>query len=312
MSGDFTAGSTVHNRPGSWLDSCWRLFVIYLPYFWLLLLFFVPFLFVLKISLADPVIAQPPFTALLDMRQQGLDQIVATLDNYRFLFEDDLYVTSYLKSMGVAGVATLLCLLIGYPMAYGIARSNPVTRNLLLMLVILPFWTSFLLRVYAWMGILSTNGLINNFLISLGLISEPLQLLYTDTAVYVGIVYSYLPFMILPLYAALERIDLRLIEAAYDLGAKPYQAFLNITLPLSKPGIIAGCLLVFIPAMGEYVIPALLGGHDSMMIGRQLYSEFYENRDWPVAAAVATVLLLILVVPMMFLNHYQNDEVNTP
>jgi putrescine transport system permease protein len=288
-------------------DSLWRLFVIYLPYVWLLLLFMVPFLFVFKISFADPVIAQPPFTALLNWGEQGFEGVAASFDNYAFLFQDDLYVTSYLKSIWIAAVSTFLCLLIGYPMAYGIARSTPVMRNILLMLVILPFWTSFLLRVYAWMGMLSTNGLINNFLMRIGLIDEPLQLLYTDTAVFVGIVYSYLPFMILPLYAAIERIDGRLIEAAYDLGARPYQAFLNITLPLSKPGVIAGCLLVFIPAMGEYVIPALLGGLDSLMIGRQLFNEFYGNRDWPVAAAVATILLLILVLPMMFLNRYQDE-----
>ena len=300
--------SVSPERSTSRLDRSWRLFVVYMPYLWLLILFFVPFLFVLKISFADPVIAQPPFTALLNWGANGFEGVSGSFDNYAFLFEDDLYVTSYFKSIWVAGVSTFFCLLIGYPMAYGIARSKPLARNLLLMMVILPFWTSFLLRVYAWMGMLSTHGLINNLLLSMGVIDTPLKLLYTDTAVYFGIVYSYLPFMILPLYAALERIDQSYIEAAYDLGAKPYQAFLNVTLPLSKPGVIAGCLLVFIPAMGEYVIPSLLGGLDSMMIGRQLYNEFYGNRDWPVAASVATILLLILVIPMMFLNRYQNND----
>ncbi|MEM7000247.1 MAG: ABC transporter permease subunit [Pseudomonadota bacterium] len=293
--------------PGSLAARVWRGFTILLPYLWLSLFFLLPFLIVFKISLADPIVAQPPFTPLLDIGKVGWQKFYATLDSYRFLFEDNLYVFSYLKSIWIATVSTLLCLLIGYPMAYGIARARPVQRNILLMLVILPFWTSFLLRVYAWMGMLSTNGLINNALLALGLIDAPLKILYTDTAVYIGIVYSYLPFMILPLYAALERLDGRLIEAAYDLGASRVRAFIDVTLPLSRPGILAGCLLVFIPAMGEYVIPALLGGLDSLMIGRQLFNEFYANRDWPVAAAVATILLILLVVPMMWLNRVQSD-----
>ena len=292
----------------SGLDAAWRRLVIYLPYAWLLVFFLAPFLIVFKISLSDPVLAQPPFSPLFDWTNSGMEVLQATWDNYRFLFQDNLYALSYLKSIWIAAVSTLFCLIIGYPMAYGIARSSPATRNILLLLVILPFWTSFLLRVYAWMGVLSTRGLINNTLLAMGLIDEPLQLLYTDSAVYLGIVYSYLPFMILPLYATLERLDLRLMEAASDLGARPFRVFMDITLPISKPGVIAGCLLVFIPALGEYVIPALLGGLDSLMIGRQLFDEFYANRDWPVASAVATILLIILVVPMMVLNRYQATD----
>ncbi|MEM9621171.1 MAG: ABC transporter permease subunit [Pseudomonadota bacterium] len=289
-------------------ERVWRTAAIYLPYLWLGVFFLLPFLIVVKISLADPIIAQPPFTPLIDMSKEGFDRVYLSFDSYRFLFDDNLYVISYLKSIWFAAVSTVLCLVIGYPMAYGIARAGPVQRNILLMLVILPFWTSFLLRVYAWMGMLSTNGLINNALLAMGLIDAPLQILYTDTAVYIGIVYSYLPFMILPLYAALERLDQQLIEAAYDLGATRGRAFLDITLPMSAPGVAAGCLLVFIPAMGEYVIPALLGGLDSLMIGRQLFNEFYANRDWPVAAAVATILLILLVVPMLWLNRLQSTD----
>ena len=287
------------------MDRLWDRFVVSLPYLWLLVFFLLPFLFVLKISLADPIVALPPFTPLLDLARDGGRWFYATLDNYRFLLEDDLYWVSYLKSIRIAFISTILCLLIGYPMAYAIARAAPARRNLLLFLIILPFWTSFLLRVYAWMGMLSTNGLINNLLLSAGLIEQPLKLLYTDFAVYLGIVYSYLPFMILPLYANLERLDPDLNEAAADLGARPLQVFRDITLPLSLPGIIAGSLLVFIPALGEFVIPALLGGLDSLMIGRTLYDEFFTNRDWPLSSAVAIILLLILVVPIMLFQHYQ-------
>jgi len=266
------------------------------PYVWLLLFFLLPFAIVLKISLAVPVIAQPPFTPLF-----GPDgSLQATLDNYRFLLEDHLYLVAYLNSLKLAGISTLLCLLIGYPMAYGIARAPRATRNILLLLVILPFWTSFLLRVYAWMGILRNNGLINNLLMSLGIIDQPIRMMNTDFAIYIGITYSYLPFMILPLYAALERLSPDLVEAAQDLGCRPWKAFATITLPLSLPGIIAGCLLVFIPAVGEFIIPSLLGGPDSLMIGRVLWDEFFSNRDWPVASAVAIALLLLLVVPIMF------------
>lgn len=298
----------MKRSPSSAVDAAWRQFVIYLPYAWLALFFLAPFLIVFKISFSDPVLAQPPFTPLIDWSRRGLEAIYATWDNYRFLFSDNLYALSYLKSIWIAAVSTLLCLLIGYPMALCIARARPEVRFILLLLVILPFWTSFLLRVYAWMGILSTKGLINNALLAMGLIDAPLQILYTDTAIYLGIVYSYLPFMILPLYATLERLDVRMLEAASDLGATPFQVFKDITFPISRPGVIAGCLLVFIPTLGEYVIPALLGGLDSLMIGRQLFDEFYANRDWPVASAVATILLIILVVPMMVLNRYQKAD----
>jgi len=266
-----------------------------IPYLWLLLFFLLPFAIVLKISLAEPIIAQPPFTPLF-----GPDgSLQATVDNFLFLLEDSLYIVAYLNSVKIAGISTLLCLLLGYPMAYGIARAPRATRNILLLLVILPFWTSFLLRVYAWMGILRNNGLINNLLMSLGIIDQPIQMMNTDFAIYIGITYSYLPFMILPLYAALERLSPDLVEAAQDLGCRPWKAFVTITLPLSLPGIIAGSLLVFIPAVGEFVIPSLLGGPDSLMIGRVLWDEFFGNRDWPVASAVAIALLLVLVIPIM-------------
>ena len=296
---------TPGTPPAKGMDNLWRRFVIFTPYLWLLIFFLLPFLFVLKISFADPIVALPPFTPLFDFAREGERWFHITLDNYLFLLEDDLYWISYLKSTRIAFVSTCLCLLIGYPMAYAIARADPVWRNLFLFLIILPFWTSFLLRVYAWMGMLSTNGLINNLLLSAGLIDQPLKLLYTDFAVYLGIVYSYLPFMILPLYANLERLDYSLNEAAADLGARPLRVFRDITLPLSLPGIIAGSLLVFIPALGEFVIPALLGGLDSLMIGRTLYDEFFTNRDWPLSSAVAIILLLILVAPIMAFQHYQ-------
>jgi putrescine transport system permease protein len=220
---------------------------------------------------------------------------------------------SYLKSLKIAGISTLVCLLLGYPMAYAIARTRNTLRNFLLMLVILPFWTSFLIRVYAWIGILKSNGLLNNLLLSLGVINHPLPLLHTDFAVYLGIVYSYLPFMVLPLYATLSRMDLTLLEAAADLGCRPWKAFLRITLPLSLPGIIAGCMLVFIPAVGEFVIPDLLGGPDSLMIGKVLWTEFFSNRDWPAASAVAVVMLVLLVVPLALFQHAQEkSEIETP
>ena len=208
----------------------------------------------------------------------------------------------------MAASATILCLLIGFPMAYGIARSSSAARGLLLLLIILPFWISFLLRVYAWMGLLNNYGVINNFLMWAGAIDQPIQMMYTDFAVYIGLVYSYLPFMILPLYATLERMDLDLIDAALDLGARPRQAFWDVTWPLARPGVIAGCLLVFIPAMGEYVIPYLLGGPESLLIGRVLFDEFFVNRDWPLASSVAIVLLMLLVVPIVFLQRSQAND----
>ena len=297
--------TTVAN-PGK-RDRLWRSCVIALPYIWLLLFFLAPFAIVLKISFADPIVAQPPFTPFFDWAAVSGSKILATFDNYAFLTEDNLYWVSYLKSIKIALIATLLCLLLGFPMAYAIALAPLPWRNLLLLLVILPFWTSFLLRVYAWMVMLGKHGLINNLLLSAGLLDEPLQMLYTDGAVYLGIVYTYVPFMILPLYATLEKLDPDIHEAAADLGARPLRVFYDVTLPLAMPGIIAGSLLVFIPALGEYVIPALLGGLDSLMIGRTLYDEFFVNRDWPLASAVAMVLLLILIMPIMLFQRLQQE-----
>jgi putrescine transport system permease protein len=285
-----------------------RALVTSVPYLWLVMFFMIPFVIVLKISFSDSQIAMPPYVPLFQWASERVLEIKLNFANYTFLVEDNLYWKAYLNSIQVAAVSTLLCLLIGYPMAYAIARSQSSTRNVLLLLVILPFWTSFLLRVYAWIGILKNNGLINNALISLGVIDQPIQMLQTDFAVYVGIVYSYLPFMILPLYANLEKMDLTLLEAAADLGCKPWKAFLKVTLPLSIPGVIAGCLLVFIPAVGEFVIPALLGDPGMLMIGKVLWTEFFNNRDWPVASAVAIALLLFLVIPIMYFQRAQDAE----
>ncbi len=283
--------------------------VIAVPYLWLLLFFLVPFLIVLKISFSESQIAMPPYAPLVQWVADAKRLVLAfNLNNYLFLLTDDLYVSTFLYSAKVAAISTLCCLVIGYPMAYAIARATPTLRNLYLMLIILPFWTSFLLRVYAWVGLLKTDGVINNALLGLGLLDQPLSLLYTDFAVYIGIVYSYLPFMILPLYSNLEKHDLQLLEAAADLGAKPVTGFLRITLPLSLPGVIAGSLLVFIPAVGEYVIPSLLGRTDQLMIGRVLSDEFFSNRDWPVASAVAIAMLLLLVIPIALFQRFQNRE----
>ena len=279
--------------------------VIAIPYLWLLLFFLVPFAIVLKISFSTAQIAMPPYAPLLHWVSEKVVQVQLNFGNFLFLVQDNLYWSAYLTSIGIALVSTLLCLLIGYPIAYSIARSNPSTRNILMLLVVLPFWTSFLLRVYAWIGILKSNGLLNNFLMWLGVISEPLQILQTYTAVYIGIVYSYLPFMILPLYANLEKMDLTLLEAASDLGCRPWQAFYKITLPLSTPGIVAGCLLVFIPVVGEFVIPSLLGSPGMLMIGKVLWTEFFNNRDWPLASAVTVILLIVLVAPVMLFQALQ-------
>jgi putrescine transport system permease protein len=278
------------------------------PYLWLLLFFLAPFLIILKISFAEPVIAQPPFTALLEWGERGFEGIRATIENYAFLFQDGYYGIIYLSSLKMAAIGTLLCLLLGYPMAYYIARQPPGRRNILLLAVILPFWISFLLRVYAWIGLLNNKGVINEALIWLGVVDQPIQLLYNDFAVYLGIVYSYLPFMILPLYANLERHDHNLLDAAADLGARRSRAFFDVTLPLSMPGIIGGCLLVFIPAVGEFTIPALLGGADTLMIGRVLWDEFFVSRDWPVASAVSVVLLLLLIAPILWFQRIQARE----
>ncbi len=273
------------------------------PLLWLLVFLLLPFLLVLKISVAEAVQAQPPYTPLIGIGTDGRLVLDITFANYRFIVEDALYLVSYLASIRVAAIATLFCLLVGYPIAYAIARARGRLQLVLLLLVILPFWTSFLLRVYAWKVLLQGNGLINGLLLHLGIVDAPLALLYTPAAVYLGIVYSYLPFMVLPLYAALARLDHSLVEAALDLGCRPWQAFVRVTLPLSLPGIVAGSLLVFIPAVGEFVIPELLGGPDSLMIGRVLWNEFFANRDWPLAAAVAVAMLAILVLPIALLQN---------
>jgi putrescine transport system permease protein len=283
--------------------------VIAVPYLWLLLFFMVPVLIVLKISLAEfSPLGRPPYEPILRFLEDGALQIKLMFGSYEYLLNEPLYVSAWLYSVKVALVSTLLCLLLGYPMAYAIARAAPSTRNVLLMLIILPFWTSFLLRVYAWIGLLKTDGVINNALQAVGLIDAPLVMMNTNFAVYVGIVYSYLPFMILPLYANLEKHDLTLLEAAQDLGSGPIRSFLRITLPLSFPGIMAGSLLVFIPAVGEYVIPSLLGRSDQLMIATLLSDEFFRNRDWPRAGAVAIAMLLLLLVPIMIFQHFQNRE----
>lgn len=287
-----------------------RWLVIAVPYLWMLLFFAVPFAIALKISFASAVIAMPPYTDLINWSGDKLELSINTA-NYLFLVRDSLYVKAYLSSLEIAVVATFLCLLIGYPIAYGISRMDPATRNVALMLVILPSWTSFLIRIYAWVGILKNNGLLNNALIGMGLIDEPLAILHTPVAVYIGIVYAYLPFMVLPLYANLVKHDHRLIEAATDLGAPPWKAFLSVTLPLSKAGIIAGSMLVLIPVVGEFVIPEMLGGPDTLMIGRVLWQEFFNNRDWPVASAVAIVMLVLLIVPITIFHRYQSKELES-
>jgi putrescine transport system permease protein len=285
-----------------------RAAVILVPMLWLAAFFFIPFLVVFKISLAEAVIAIPPYSPLLQWDSSSAYlTFKVNFGNYLYLFESRFYLDAYLSSLKIAAISTFFALLIGFPIAYLIARSRPTMRTILLALVILPFWTSFLLRVYAWMALLKKNGLVNEFLLMTGVIDQPLQILQTDFAVYLGIVYTYLPFMILPLYTSLEKMDLNLIDAAQDLGAKPYQSFFLVTLPLAKPGVIAGCLLVFIPAVGEYVIPALLGGSDTLMIGRVLWDEFFLNRDWPLASAVAVVMLIVLVGPIMFMRNSNKE-----
>jgi putrescine transport system permease protein len=286
-----------------------RFSVISVPYLWLAVFFFIPFLVVFKISLSESAIAVPPYTDLLDFdMEEAYLNIKLNLGNYLYLWEDSFYFDAYVSSIKIAAVSTFFTLLVGFPIAYLIARSDDKYRGILLALVILPFWTSFLLRVYAWVGLLKKQGLVNEVLMSMGIINEPLTMLQTDFAVYIGIVYTYLPFMILPLYSALEKMDISLLEAAEDLGARPIQSFFMITVPLAMPGIIAGCMLVFIPAVGEYVIPALLGGSDTLMIGRVLWDEFSLNRDWPMASAVATVMLVFLVLPIMLIRNKSGKE----
>lgn len=289
-----------------------RLLLILVPYSWLLLLFLVPFLIVLKISLSDSALAIPPYTPTLDLADgwAGIKAMFAAFDfeNFVWLAEDSLYWKAYLSSLWIAALSTILALLVGFPIAYAMARAPEEWRPTLMMLVILPFWTSFLIRVYSWIGILGQNGYLNQLLEWLGLIDEPLIILNTPVAVYIGIVYTYLPFMVLPIYATLEKLDADLLEAAEDLGCSRFQAFWLVTFPLSRPGVIAGCFLVFIPVVGEFVIPSLLGGSKTLMIGKVLWDEFFGNRDWPVASAVAVLLLLILIIPIVLFQRQQQRQ----
>ena len=290
-----TSRTPVQGRIATWV-----------PFLWLLVFFLAPFAIVLKISLSQTAIAQPPYLPVFNSFAEIPEKLQNLSGaNYVWLLQNALYWKAYLSSLWIAGVSAVLTLIIGFPIAYGMARAPQGLRPLLVTLVILPFWTSFLIRVYAWIGILKPEGLLNQFLLWLGLISEPLVIINTNWAVYIGIVYSYLPFMVLPIYAALEKLDRNLLEAAADLGAPPLTAFWKITFPLAIPGVVAGLMLVFIPAVGEFVIPDLLGGSDTLMIGRTLWSEFFQNRDWPVASAVAVVLLLVLVVPIVLFQNAQ-------
>ncbi len=269
--------------------------VIAVPFGWLAFTFLVPFLIVLRLSFAE-------------MGPAGVPHLTLNFANYLFIARDELYVLTYLSSIKYAALTTALCLLIGYPFAYFMARAKPSLRPVLLMMVMLPFWTSFLLRIYAWKGILANHGILNHALISLGVIAEPLHMMNTPFSLVVGMVYAYLPFMILPLYANLVKMDLHLLEAAADLGATPLQAFWRITVPLSKSGIVAGAMLVFIPAVGEYVIPELLGGPGTLMIGKVLWDEFFTNNDWPLASAVTVVAILLILVPMAVFNKYKAEQ----
>jgi putrescine transport system permease protein len=300
-----TTADNPHANPARWL-------VVAVPYIWLLLFFVAPFLIIFKISLSDTAIAMPPYTPVFG-GWSALSDFVSELDieNYLFLTEDPLYFQAYMSSLRIAAISTFLLLLIGYPMALAMARAPNAVRPILLMLVILPFWTSFLIRVYAWIGILKPDGLLTLALQTIGLMGpdEQVEIFRTDTAVFIGIVYSYLPFMVLPLYAALEKMDNTLLEAANDLGCPPWKAFWKITFPLSLPGVIAGSMICFIPITGEFVIPDLLGGADTLMIGKTLWTEFFSNRDWPLASAVAVVLLLMLVVPIAIFQNQQKKVV---
>ncbi|MBS98373.1 MAG: putrescine ABC transporter permease PotH [Oceanospirillaceae bacterium] len=289
----------------TWKKPNGRILTIGVPYLWLLLFFALPFLIVLKISLSNMAIAIPPYESLVSYVDEML-QISLNLGNYLLLLDDSLYVAAYINSLKIAFFSTLGCLLLGYPMAYAMARSSGRAQTILLLLIMLPSWTSFLIRVYAWMGLISDTGLINNFLLWLGVIDSPLRIMNTDIAVYIGIIYAYLPFMVLPLYANLVKLDNSLLEAAADLGSRSLHTFWTVTLPLSKGGIIAGSMLVFIPAVGEFVIPELLGGPNSLMIGKILWQEFFNNRDWPVAAALAIVMLALLIIPISLFHRYQS------
>jgi putrescine transport system permease protein len=284
-------------RHGHWL-------IILPPLLFLIIFFLIPFAFAFKISFAETAIRVPPYTDVLSITPDRHVHLALSLANYKYLLTDEVYAVSYIYSLKTAFFSTLICLLIGYPMAYAMSRSSKATQNVLILIIILPFWTSFLLRVYALEGIIRENGLLNTALLGFGLIDHPLKIMRTTLAVYLGIIYSYLPFMVLPLFATLEKLDATLLEAAADLGNPPWRAFLDITLPLSLPGVIAGSMLVFIPAIGEFVIPSLLGGPDNLMIGRILWDEFFNNRDWPVASAVAIAFLVLLAGPIALYQHY--------
>jgi putrescine transport system permease protein len=288
--------------------SGWRRIVLALPWVWLGLFFLLPLALIAKISLAAMQVGVPPYTPLFAAGEDGVEHFAATLENYRNLFSDALYLKAYLGSLRIAFISTIIALLAGYPLAYAISRASERRRTTLLLLMVAPFWTSFLVRVYAWIGMLRPGGVINTVLINLGVIDDPLPFLHSDGATILGIVYTYLPFMVLPLYARLERLDVRLLEAAADLGAVPFRAFLRVTLPLSLPGVLAGCLLVFIPAVGEFVIPELLGGPDTLMVGKVMWAEFFSNRDWPMASAATIVLLFLLIVPILLFQHLAQRE----
>ena len=296
------------SRTSGWLLRHGKWLIIGPPMLYLLVFFLIPFAFALKISFADTAVRVPPFTDILTIGPDWHIHLTLSLANFQYLFTDEIYGVSYLYSIRTAFFSTLVCLALGYPMAYAIARSSKATQSILLLIIILPFWTSFLLRVYALEGIIRETGLLNSALLWMGLIHKPLQMMHTTLAVYLGIIYSYLPFMVLPLFATLEKLDHSLLEAAADLGSPPWRTFVDVTLPLSIPGIIAGSMLVFIPAVGEFVIPTLLGGPDNLMIGRILWDEFFGNRDWPVASAVAVAFLILLVGPIALYQHYSTKQ----
>ena len=308
MSGAARDAHDPPSRTSNWLLRHGKWLIIGPPMLYLLVFFLIPFAFALKISFADTAVRVPPFTDILTIGPDWHIHLTLSLSNFQYLLTDEIYGVSYLYSIRTAFFSTLVCLALGYPMAYAIARTSKSTQSILLLFIILPFWTSFLLRVYALEGIIRETGLLNSALIWLGIIHKPLQIMHTTLAVYLGIIYSYLPFMVLPLFATLEKLDHSLNEAAADLGSPPWRTFLDVTLPLSVPGIIAGSMLVFIPAVGEFVIPTLLGGPANLMIGRILWDEFFGNRDWPVASAVAVAFLILLVGPIALYQHYSTKQ----
>ena len=293
--------SSLKFRNKIWLIISW-------PYLWLLVFFLAPFLIIVKISFSSFAEKIPPYTDLVTY-VEGMLSINLDLSNYLFIFEDSLYWSSYLSSIRIAAIATFITLLISYPLAYFIARMSNPFRNICMLLVILPSWTSFLIRIYAWIGILKEEGLLNHFLIWLNVISDPLKIMYSETAVYIGIVYSYLPFMVFPLYVAIVKMDMSVVEAGFDLGARPVANFFRVILPLSAQGIISGSMLVFIPSLGEFIVPDLLGASETKMIGRVMWTEFFNNRDWPLASALTVIMMMMLILPLMLFNNAQNKEV---